>query len=226
MLNPDVWLTLENATRVHPSAVIAPWVSLGADCIVHPYAVIGRLPDSSPALARQPQRIRQLSIGRGTVIGCHAVLYSDVNLGSDCLVGDYASVREGCRIGDRCVIGRQVTIHYDARVADDCRFMDGTHLTGAAQVGRGCFFGVGVITSNDRRVDLVDYHFPGAQPPIFGEGVMVGSGANILAGVTIGDRALIGAGAVVTRDVVAGDVMLGSRAASSAERDLVARAAQ
>ncbi len=177
--------------------------------VIHPFAVVGRLPDESAALARQPNRVKTLRIGDGTIIGPHAIIYGGTTIGRDCLLGDYASVREGCALGDRVVVGRHVTINYDCEVADDVRFQDTTHLTGGARVGRGCFFGVGVITSNDRRVDLVDYHYPGAQPTIFGERVMVGSGANILAGVSVGDGALIAAGALVVKNVGAGETILG-----------------
>lgn len=194
---------------VSSRAVVAPWVTLGAGVKIHPFAIVGRLPDQSLALARQATIVKELHIGAGTVIGPHAIIYAGTRIGSDCLIGDYASVREGCRIGDRCVIGRYVSINYDCEIADDVRFQDTTHLTGGARVGKGCFFGVGVITSNDRRVDLVDYHYPGPQPTIFGERVMIGSGANIVAGVTVGDDALIAAGALVVKDVPAGHTMIG-----------------
>ena len=194
---------------VSSRALVAPWVTLGKNVKIHPFAIVGRVPDESPALARQPQQVRELHIGDGTIIGPFAIVYAGTRIGRDCLLGDYASVREGCVIGDRCVIGRYVSINYDCEIADDVRFQDTTHLTGGAKVGRGCFFGVGVVTSNDRRINLDDYRYSGAQPTIFGERVMVGSGANILAGTQVGDGALIAAGALVVKDVGAGETILG-----------------
>jgi len=47
---------------------------------------------------------------------------------------------------------------------------------------------------------------------------MVGSGANVLAGVTVGSGAVIGAGAVVVKDVPAGATWLGPAAAARPER--------
>jgi acetyltransferase-like isoleucine patch superfamily enzyme len=41
------------------------------------------------------------------------------------------------------------------------------------------------------------------------KGASIGSGAVILCGVTVGEKALVGAGAVVTRDVPAGGVVAG-----------------
>ncbi len=195
---------------ISPLAYVAPWVEFGEGCIVHPFAVVGKLPDESRALARAPRRIERLIIGPRTIIGCHSVIFGGVAIGADTLIGEFVHIREGVTIGARCVIGRYVSVSYDTEIADDCRFQDGAVITG--KVGPECFFGVGVITSNDRNVDLANYHHPAPQLPVFGRRVMVGSGANILAGVTIGDEALIGAGALVVTDVPPGARVLGQKA--------------
>jgi acetyltransferase-like isoleucine patch superfamily enzyme len=44
------------------------------------------------------------------------------------------------------------------------------------------------------------------------KGASIGSGATILSNVTIGERAIVGAGAVVTRDVPAGTIVVGTPA--------------
>jgi len=46
-------------------------------------------------------------------------------------------------------------------------------------------------------------------PTLVKRGASIGSGAVILAGVTVGERAMIGAGAVVTRDVPADTIVAG-----------------
>jgi maltose O-acetyltransferase len=53
-----------------------------------------------------------------------------------------------------------------------------------------------------------------SKPVEIGRNVWVGTHAVILPGVTIGDGAIIGAGAVVTRDVAAGDTVVGVPAES------------
>jgi UDP-2-acetamido-3-amino-2,3-dideoxy-glucuronate N-acetyltransferase len=40
-------------------------------------------------------------------------------------------------------------------------------------------------------------------------GASIGSGATILCGITIGEKAMVGAGAVVTRDVAPGETVVG-----------------
>lgn len=49
----------------------------------------------------------------------------------------------------------------------------------------------------------------GDRHPTIGDGVIVGSGAQVLGPITVGARARIGANAVVTRDVPVGAVMVG-----------------
>lgn len=199
-------------SQISPLAYVAPWVTFGEGCVVHPFAVIGRLPSQSKALRRTPATVRELFIGPNTEIGPHAVIYGGATIGSDCLIGDHASIREDSIIGDRCIIGRSVTVNYDATLSNDVRLQDGTHITGGMKIGRNSFFGVGVVTSNDRRLNLSDYRYKGAEAPYVGENVMIGSGANILAGVTIGDWSIVGAGAVVTTDVAAKCRVMGPKA--------------
>ena len=49
----------------------------------------------------------------------------------------------------------------------------------------------------------------GNRHPVVGDGVIIGSGAQVLGPIRIGDRARIGANAVVTRDVAEGATMIG-----------------
>lgn len=51
-----------------------------------------------------------------------------------------------------------------------------------------------------------------ARPVTIGKRVWIGGGAILLAGVTVGDGAVIGAGSVVTKDVAAGQVVVGNPA--------------
>lgn len=198
---------------IHPTAVIGAGIhEHGADIEVEAFAVLGRLPSTTAAQRRPAAGVRpRLAIGLRCAIGAHAVLFWDVEIGEECLVGDHASIREGCRIGARCVIGAGVELNYGCLLADDVRVMSKTHLSGGTEIGEGSFIGVGVVTSNDRRVDLEDYRFrpESIQAPRIGRRVMVGSGANLLPGITIGDGAVIAAGAVVTKDVPAGARAMG-----------------
>ena len=73
---------------IHPSAVIDPTASIGADARIGPHAVIGA----------------RCLVGDRTMIAQCAVLCDDVNVGPDCILYPNVSVREGCVIGARCII--------------------------------------------------------------------------------------------------------------------------
>ncbi len=206
------WIIFNNGTLIHKTAIIAPWVKFDDYCFVYPYAIVGRLPTVHSALARQPFATNILTIGKNVVIGCHTIVYSDVVLGNECFIGDHAIIREGSRIGNKCMIGCHVSISYDCKIGDRNRFQNGTVFHG--ECGDDCFFGVGVICSSDKRIDLNNYEFHDANPPKFGNRVMVGSGANILPEITIGDDAVIGAGSVVVNSVEAQTLILGPKAKS------------
>jgi acetyltransferase-like isoleucine patch superfamily enzyme len=189
---------------IHPHAVIAAGVQLGAGVEVLPGAFVGREPRAVGAVAREPSFEPTLSVGPGSVIGAHAVVFYDVEIGSEALIGDGASVRELCRIGSRCVIGRNSTLDRGVVVEDGTRIMDQVVLTGEMRIGAGAFVAAGVVTTNDNTFGRNGYIAEAVRGPVIEDGAMIGGGATLLPGVVIGRDAVVAAGAVVTRDVAAG----------------------
>ena len=78
-------------------------------------------------------------------------------------------------------------------------------VIGAASIGHNCTIMQGV-TLGALESDL---SFTLAKRPIIGNDVVIGSGAKILGGITVGDHARIGANAVVLLDVPAYSVAVG-----------------
>lgn len=203
--------TALNTSAKHPisvHALIGAGVVLGRDVRVMPFAYLGRMPVATVANRRPVNGVnipRHIYVGFGSIIGVQAIIYYGSRIGEQCQVGDRAIIREGCTIGDRCVIGANVDLQYNVTVADDVRIMNGSHISGGTIIGEGTFIGPGVMTSNDNAINLRDYvDNPNRAAPVIGARVMIGVGATLLPGVTIGDDSVIGAGAVVTRDVPPG----------------------
>jgi UDP-3-O-[3-hydroxymyristoyl] glucosamine N-acyltransferase len=96
------------ATGVHPAAVIAALVQIGANVSVGPYAVIGE----------------DVHIGEGTQIGPHAVIGAGCWIGKNCRIHPRVTLYNGARLGDR------VEIHSGAVIGADgfgYAFGDGQH---------------------------------------------------------------------------------------------------
>lgn len=125
----------------------------------------------------------------------------------------------GCEIGDDSRIGTFVEIQKGARVGARCKVSSHTFICEGVTVEDEVFIGHGVTFINDRfpRATKADGSLQTAadwkcEPTLVKRGASIGSGATILGGVTIGERATIGAGSVVTKDVPADAVVAGNPA--------------
>ena len=113
----------------------------------------------------------------------------------------------GCDIGDETRIGAFVEIQKNAIVGRRCKVSSHAFVCEGVTIEDEVFVGHGVMFMNDR--------YPRATtggrlqteadwkvlPIRVRRGASIGTGAVIMCGVTIGERAMVGAGAVVTHDV-------------------------
>ncbi|HKQ53649.1 MAG TPA: acyltransferase, partial [Pyrinomonadaceae bacterium] len=125
----------------------------------------------------------------------------------------------GCEIGDRTKIGSFVEIQRGARVGRDCKISSHTFVCEGVEIEDEVFIGHGVQFINDKypRATSADGRLQTAEnwtvvPTRIRRGASVGTGAVVLCGVEIGERAIVGAGAIVTRDVPPGAIVAGNPA--------------
>jgi acetyltransferase-like isoleucine patch superfamily enzyme len=130
-------------------------------------------------------------------------LGKDVRIFQPTLVNLY-----GCAIGDETKVGAFVEIQKGATVGARCKISSHTFICEGVAIEDEVFIGHGVMFTNDRfpRATNDDGSLQGeadwhVEPTRIRRGASVGSNATVIAGVTVGLRALIGAGAVVTKDV-------------------------
>ncbi|WP_332811324.1 serine O-acetyltransferase EpsC [Sphingomonas sp.] len=122
-------------------------------------------------------------------------------------------------------------LYFLARVINHlARFLTAIDIHPGAVIGRNFFIdhGFTVIGESAEIGDDVTIYqsvtlggtnpangIPGKRHPTIGDGVIIGSGAQVLGPITVGARSRIGANAVVTRDVPEGATMIGIPARST-----------
>jgi acetyltransferase-like isoleucine patch superfamily enzyme len=143
---------------------------------------------------------------------------ADVRLGKNVKLAKFLNLY-GCRIGDNTKIGAFVEIQKNASVGDNCKISSHSFICEGVTIEDDVFIGHGVMFIND----LYPRATTGAgalqteadwkvERTLVRRGASIGSGATILANVTIGENALVGAGSVVTKDVPANAVVAGNPA--------------
>lgn len=150
------------------------------------------------------------------------VIAPDVKLGRDVIIYNFVNLY-GCEIGDGSKIGSYVEIQKGARVGRNCKISSHSFICEGVTIEDEVFVGHGVIFINDKYPRATGAG--GLQteaewevvPTLVKRGASIGSGATILCGLTIGERATIGAGALVTRDVPAGETIAGNPARALAK---------
>jgi acetyltransferase-like isoleucine patch superfamily enzyme len=140
----------------------------------------------------------------------------DVRLGANVRIPHESLVNlYGCDIGEDVKIGAFVEIQKGARIGARCKISSHTFVCEGVSIEDEVFVGHGVMFINDRfprataEGRLQDERGWTVVPTTVRRGASIGSGAVIMCGVTIGERAMVGAGAVVTSDVPAGAVVAG-----------------
>ena len=105
--------------------------------------------------------------------------------------------------------GKNITLGRRVFINSGCRFQD----QGGITIGDDCLIGHNVVIATlnhdmrpSRRADLIPH------PVVIGRNVWLGANVTVLPGVTIGGDAVVGAGSVVTKDVPAGSIAVGSPA--------------
>jgi acetyltransferase-like isoleucine patch superfamily enzyme len=142
----------------------------------------------------------------------------DVRLGKNVKFARFVNLY-GCTIGDNTKIGAFVEIQKNAAVGQNCKISSHSFICEGVLIEDQVFIGHGVMFINDSYPRATSKN--GAlqteadwkvEKTVVRKGSSIGSGATILANVTIGENALVGAGSVVTKNVPANAVVAGNPA--------------
>jgi len=133
-------------------------------------------------------------VGRGTKIWHFCHILPGVVIGENCSIGQNVMIGPRVRVGSGCKIQNNVSLYEGVELADD------------VFCGPSCVF---TNVNNPRAHVSRKDEF--RRTPV-GEGASIGANATIVCGHSLGDYCFIGAGSVVTKDVPAFALMVGTPA--------------
>ncbi len=147
-----------------------------------------------------------------------SVIADDVILGQGVKLNNFINLY-GCKIDDFTKIGTFVEIQKNATIGKRCKIQSHSFICEGVKIEDEVFIGHGVVFINDiyPRATNASGKLQTEEdweviPTLVKRGATIGSNATILAGVTIGEKALVGAGSVVTRDVPPRAIVAGNPA--------------
>ncbi|MGI6744917.1 MAG: Bifunctional protein GlmU [Firmicutes bacterium ADurb.Bin300] len=161
-----------NDTTILPNTIIKDNVTIGQFCTIGPNTVL-----------------ENCTIENGTSLSNTVV--KDSHIGNNVSVGPFAHIRPDCDIRDNIKIGNFVEIKNS--IVDDGSKLPHLIYVGDSDVGKKVNFGCGCVT--------VNYTGKYKYRTVVKDGAFIGCNTNLVAPVTVGEKAYIAAGSTITRDI-------------------------
>ena len=143
---------------------------------------------------------------------------ADVKLGQGVRLSPFVNLY-GCSVGDETTIGAFVEVQRGVTIGRRCKISSHSFLCSGVEIEDEVFVGHGGVFINDRHPRATNQDTSlktegewTMEHTIVRRRAAIGSGAVIMCGVEIGAGAMIAAGALVTHDVPAGALVVGSPA--------------
>lgn len=152
-------------------------------------------------------------IGDNVRIRSGSVIYEGCEIGNNSSIGHNTIIREHTIIGHDTYIGALVMIEGNVKIGNYVGLNAQCHITAFSIIEDYCFFGPGVISTNDKNMNyrrtehgknLIGFHLE--------RFVRVGGGVHLLPAVNVGEGSIIGLGSVVTKSIPPYKVVIGNPA--------------
>jgi UDP-2-acetamido-3-amino-2,3-dideoxy-glucuronate N-acetyltransferase len=222
---------LGEGSRIGEGCVVAEGVSIGRDCqighhvVIHDgtrigdqvriddHATLGKRPmRAANSATTKEQELPPLAVGENCIVGTGVVLYRGAAIEPKVLMADLCTVRENVSIGRGTIVGRGVTVENFCTIGRYCKLESESYLCAYSTLEDRVFIAPGVVTSNDNFVGRTQERFKHFKGVTVKRGGRIGAGSVTLPGIVVGEDGLVAAGSVVTRDVPARKVVMGSPA--------------
>lgn len=142
-------------------------------------------------------------------------------LGDHTSVWDGVHIRHGARLGHHCIVGEKSYIAYDVQIGNYVKINAVVYICAGVVIGDFCMIAAHTVFTNDRFPRSGNRELTGLETSDvteetlntrLGRGVTIGANATIGPGVTLGEFSMVGMGSVVTKDVPAHALVIGSPA--------------
>jgi UDP-2-acetamido-3-amino-2,3-dideoxy-glucuronate N-acetyltransferase len=141
-----------------------------------------------------------------------AVVDEPSNIGSGSRIWHFSHVMSGARIGERCILGQNVFVGSRASLGNGVKVQNNVSIYDTVSLEDDVFCGPSVVFTNVMIPRAFIERKSEYRPTVVKRGSSLGANATIVCGVVIGEYSLVGAGAVVTHDVPAYGLVLGTPA--------------
>ena len=200
------------SAEIHPTATVYPGTVLGEGVRVLEHAVVGKQPVLSPRSTAKREPLQPTRVGDGSIVSTGAIVFAGSSIGARVILGDQSCVRERVTIGDDVVVGRGCLVENDTTIGAMSKIQADAYITAYSTLEDHVFVAPCVVTTNDNLMGRTERRHELIAGPTIRRGARIGGGAILCPGVEIGEEAFVGAGAVVTKDVPARTVVVGSPA--------------
>lgn len=141
-----------------------------------------------------------------------AIVDAGARIGDGTRVWHWTHICAGARIGERCSFGQNVYVGNDVLIGNNVKVQNNVSIYDAVTLEDDVFCGPSMVftnVSNPRSAVSRKHEY---RRTLVRRGASIGANATVVCGHEIGEFAFIGAGAVVTRDVPAYALMVGTPA--------------
>lgn len=148
----DSGAVIGEKTQIREHVIIRPGTTIGSECTIHPFAVLGEEPQhlaykGEPTTVEIGDRVilrESTTVHRGTAFGNKAT-----RIGDDCFIMAYTHVAHDCQIGKKVIIANAVQLAGHVEIDSFVTLGGHSAVAQFCRVGRYCYIGGGTVIRKD-----------------------------------------------------------------------------